>query len=406
MGLFSIRKPSSDGNNGGGILGHLIKMDEKNDVIVWKWPSDEIVKGAVIKVHQTQEALLYSSGVRIDHIGPGRSVVVDSANIPGLDKTLNVATGGETTYTFEVWFVNKTVIRQFKIGIGENDGVKCPMPNPVTGDMIQVSLQAHGSYQFGIYDGEKLCDCLVGTEASLNTARLGEFLENRIKSLFTGVLKKNIRERRLSVLDVIGSGQEFSAELCEQLNEKMLIDYGIEIKSVDLQFASKDYDRLNSSMSEGAGMAATIQQQGAFYDKAQQYDILRTAAANQGAGSAMGMGMGFGMGNTMGAMMGGMMGQVYPQTQPAQTSPAQAGAPGGGAPVPPPLPQERMWYMGIGGQTVGPLTANAIRSKIADGAVTPSTLVWSEGMAAWAEASTIPDLSRMFGAIPPPLPPM
>jgi len=406
MGLFNIRKNPENQDSGGGILGRLIKMDEKNDVMVWKWPSDNIVKGAVIKVHQTQEALLYSSGIRIDHIGPGREVVVDSANIPGLGKLLNKATGGETTYTFEVWFVNKTVRHKSKIGIGVNDSVMCPMVNPVTGTTMSVQLTANGSYQFGLYDAEALCDRLVGTERLFDTAKLSDFLEDQIKSLLTDVVRRTIKETNLTIEDAIGSGAKFNTAICERVNNEIRAHYGIEMLSMNLQFASPNYNSIIESQTKGAALGINRQNQGQYYYTEQQFDILRKAAENPGAGNAMGIGMGFGMGNNLGAVMGNMVGGMAAGTA-TFASGAQAASPSQQpAMAPPPLPESKKFFLGIDGQSVGPFDIAAIKEKIAAGIIKPTTLAWTEGMSGWVEASKAPDLAGLFGAVPPPLPPM
>jgi len=54
---------------------------------------------------------------------------------------------------------------------------------------------------------------------------------------------------------------------------------------------------------------------------------------------------------------------------------------------PPPLPaavhEAAEWYVAVDGQQVGPLTASAVERRMADGSVTPDTLVWREGMKDW-----------------------
>ena len=45
-----------------------------------------------------------------------------------------------------------------------------------------------------------------------------------------------------------------------------------------------------------------------------------------------------------------------------------------------------------------------MRAGIANGQVTGSTLVWTNGMAAWSAAQTVPVLHTFF-ATPPPMPP-
>jgi hypothetical protein len=46
-----------------------------------------------------------------------------------------------------------------------------------------------------------------------------------------------------------------------------------------------------------------------------------------------------------------------------------------------------------------------LSARIAAGELTRETLVWREGMPAWAAAASVPDVAALFGAVPPPLPP-
>jgi len=107
-----------------------------------------------------------------------------------------------------------------------------------------------------------------------------------------------------------------------------------------------------------------------------------------GASTGMGMGMGFGMAN---AMMG-QMGQIgQPNQQP------QGG--------PPPVPGAVSYFVAVGGQQSGPFDLNALKQMAGQGQINKDTLVWKQGMQQWSPASDQPDLSNIFGAVPPPLPP-
>jgi hypothetical protein len=57
----------------------------------------------------------------------------------------------------------------------------------------------------------------------------------------------------------------------------------------------------------------------------------------------------------------------------------------------------------MNGQPGGPFTVQQIQAGIANGQVGPGTLVWTQGMAAWAPAGTVPALQALF-ATPPPMP--
>jgi GYF domain 2 len=62
------------------------------------------------------------------------------------------------------------------------------------------------------------------------------------------------------------------------------------------------------------------------------------------------------------------------------------------------------WFFASNGQQQGPYPEAQFRDLIARGAVTPQTLVWSEGMAGWQKAGEIPGLMS-GGMAPPAMPP-
>jgi hypothetical protein len=121
------------------------------------------------------------------------------------------------------------------------------------------------------------------------------------------------------------------------------------------------------------------------YTKFQTANAIEDAANNEGgAGAGMGVGLGMGLGQTAASAM-------HQQAQP----------PAG----PPPLPAVEQWYVGAGGQQLGPFDRNGMSQQVGTGTLTASTLVWRNGMAGWVPASQVPELTPLFGATPPPLPP-
>lgn len=63
----------------------------------------------------------------------------------------------------------------------------------------------------------------------------------------------------------------------------------------------------------------------------------------------------------------------------------------------------RSWFVASGGKQQGPYSEAQFRDLIAQGTVTPDTLVWSEGMSGWQKAGDIPGLLSS-GSRPPPFP--
>jgi len=74
-------------------------------------------------------------------------------------------------------------------------------------------------------------------------------------------------------------------------------------------------------------------------------------------------------------------------------------------PAPPPLPQTSQYHIAINGQQSGPFDLAALKQYVQNGQLTRDTLVWCQGMANWQAAAQVGELSGLFGAVPPPLPP-
>lgn len=394
MSLFNINKNESIQHNEQqpGIVGSLIQMNASNDVLMWKYPANDIMRGAVIKVHQNQRALLYSSGQRIDNIGPGREIVVDSANIPGLKRLLNKATGGETSYPFEIWFANMTCEHNINIGITADDGILFPVLNKATGREMDFPMTAFGSYRFKLYNPEVYCDKLVGTTGLSSTKNVNDFFADQMKVLMIEVVQDLIGQNIFTITQLMGASRNLNETIRDNANKELKQIYGIELTSFNLRFNSPAYQKYTKEGLEGAGLENRMANMGQYYDKENQYDIMKKAAANPGAGNFMGVGMGFGMGTQMGQMVGQMAQNMVATNQTGQM-------------VPPPIPSsQKKFFFVINGQSAGPLDLPTIQTKIAEQVITSNTLAWTEGMAAWTAASSIAELSPLFTMAPPPIP--
>jgi hypothetical protein len=77
---------------------------------------------------------------------------------------------------------------------------------------------------------------------------------------------------------------------------------------------------------------------------------------------------------------------------PAQRADAQA-----------PLPSSSRYSLSINGQTYGPYGMDQLPQMVQQGTLTGETLVWKEGMAQWAAAGAVQELSPLFsvGGAPP-----
>jgi hypothetical protein len=76
---------------------------------------------------------------------------------------------------------------------------------------------------------------------------------------------------------------------------------------------------------------------------------------------------------------------------------------GGG--VPPPLPGVVKFFVAVNGQQHGPYEMAQMQQMAQAGQLTKEMMVWKEGMPAWTQAGSTPELSSLFGSTPPPIPP-
>lgn len=164
-----------------------------------------------------------------------------------------------------------------------------------------------------------------------------------------------------------------------------------------------------------------------------QADVMKTGLNNMGDMGAMNLGGGNGhmnpagmmtsmmMGTAVASQMGGMMNNMgsainqsmQPQVQPqmGQTPPPMPG----GMQAPPPMPTQQavQYFINVNGQQYGPCDTNAMMQMAQSGQIDPQTMVWTNGMPAWAPICQVPALASLFqqappqgGMCPPPFPNM
>lgn len=398
MGIFS--KTGTTTNNSSttksGIVGGVIRSEMSNEVLVEKYlGGDDIKRGAIIVTHQNQLAALYANGIRQDIIQPGREVVVDSNNLPFLGKLLNVATGGESSYKVEVWFLNMTTERNIRIGFGKNEGVFCRHNDKFSGDM-RFYLSGNGQICIKLDNPEQILDKLVGKEKYKTAEDIHIFFDQKIKNTFIDLINDIIRDQDPDIEDLLRTRRkEFNNKFIIALNREIQQEYGVEVTSnTSLMFTSKDYqdfiDNINIGQREGAKEGASIysrrSRMGQFDGSEQYYDIMKTAAGNEGSGNTSAMGIGM--------QMGSHFAQFIQSSKPVMQQQSAAS-------TPPPIPLSVSFFFVLHGQQAGPYDINEIQQLVVSKTITSQTLAWKAGMSSWAACSSIPELASLFKTPPP-----
>ena len=93
--------------------------------------------------------------------------------------------------------------------------------------------------------------------------------------------------------------------------------------------------------------------------------------------------MELGIGMSMIQQMPAMMNSVMPQ---ANTQGA----------TPPPVQKQSQTYLAVDGTQAGPFSDEELVKLAQNTILTPETLVWKTGMSAWAPASQVPEVNKLF----------
>lgn len=353
-------------------------LEESRDTMVFRFPrhQNEIKMGAKLVVRETQNAVFINEGKLADVFPPGTHTL-STQNLPILSTILGWKYGFNSPFKAEVYFVNMRRFVDLKWGTA----------NPVMlrdSDFGAVRLRAYGTYCVRVANAETFIKEIVGTDEHFQTEEISTQLRNMIVSRFSDILG----EAKIPVLDLAANYDELGRFVAERLH-KEFEDYGLDLSQFLVENISlpPQVEKALDKRSE-MGVLGDL----ARYTQFQAANALEAAAANPGGGG--GEGIGLGMGLAMGQKMAEAMG-------------AGGGAAGATQrPAPPPIPaQAPRYFLGIGGQQVGPFDLTGLRGEITSGRLVRATLVWRDGMAAWEPAEKVPEVASLLGASgPPPLP--
>ncbi|MEV8569364.1 SPFH domain-containing protein [Streptomyces sp. NPDC051322] len=373
MGLFdSIR---------GEFIDIVEWTDDSRDTIVWRFPrhDNEIKMGARLVVRESQTAVFVNEGRIADVFQPG-TYTLETRNLPLLATLKGWKYGFDSPFKAEVYFVTTRQFTDMKWGTQNPVIVRDP-------EFGMVRLRAFGTYAARVADPAALLRELAGTDPQFRTEEVQEYLRQLIVGRLSGALAAS----GVPMLDLATRQEAIGAELAGVLTRE-LQPVGIAVPTFIIENISlpPEVEAAIDTRSR-MGIAGDLDQ----YTRFQAADALAAGARTPGSGVGDGMGLGLGMaaGQRMAAGL---------TPQPTAPAPAAAPAPSAG---PPPLPAQEQWFVGVNGAQQGPYDPTALTGLVSAGTLTRTTLVWKEGMPGWLPADQVPDIGRLFGAVPPPLPP-
>jgi membrane protease subunit (stomatin/prohibitin family) len=345
-------------------------LDNSSDTLVYRFEryGNEIKYNAKLVVRESQLAVFVNEGQIADVFTPGTHTL-QTQNMPILSTLKGWKYGFQSPFKAEVYFVSTRKFTDRKWGTKNPIILRDPEFGPVR-------LRAFGSYAFRATEAAVLIREVAGTDAHFSIDEITEQLRNIIITRFSDMLA----ESRIPAIDLAARYNELSQTLQGMVNEEYA-EYGLELTSLlieNVSFPPEVEEAIDkrSSMGVIGDLSKYMQYQAGL--------SMSQAATNPGGGASDGIGMG------MGFAMANQMAHMYAPQQ-------------GGTPPPPPSVS---YYLAVNGQQQGPYGIAQLQQMAAGGQVTPKTLAWKAGMSAWQPVETLPDLSTLFGAVPPPPPPV
>jgi membrane protease subunit (stomatin/prohibitin family) len=387
-----------------------VKWDEPGDLFAWKFQnedgvSDELSTATQLIVNESQEALLFKEGKRMDTFGAGRHTL-STKNIPILNKLINLPFGGETPFTAEVWFVNKAIPLDIKWGTSTPIQLEDPEYQ------IIIPVRAFGQFGLQISDSGKFVTKLVGATSSFNTATIQSYFKGILLSQLKAAVATAMIKKEVGILDItaelVNLSEQVQADLAPEYEE-----YGISIKAFRIISINVPEDDESYVMLKQAKANAVRRRiEGFTYEQQRSFDVMETAAGNEGgmAGTMVGAGVGLGMGLGVGQQVGNMVGNTM--NTGGGSAPGAPPAAGSGPPPPPagnapanPFGQSAgsaQFHIFMNNQQMGPYGMDILQQGVTTGQFTTQTQVWRQGMPGWIAAGQVPELASLFPAAAPP----
>lgn len=301
----------------------VVKYNGGPDIFAWKYPSEELGTWTQLIVNESQEAILFKGGQALDLFPSGRHTL-KTANIPFLNKIVNLPFGGRSPFTAEVWYVNKAYSLDIKWGTATPIQLQDPKYK------VFVPLRSFGQFGIQIEDSRKFLIKLVGTLSVFDKDSIVKYFRGLYLTKVKDAISSYLVHKQVSVLEI----NAYLDELSEELMEKMvpvLSEYGIKLVNFYVNDINvPEDDNAVIKLKEALAKRAEMDIVGYDYVQQRSFDTLEGAATNPGSGQSglmgagIGLGMGVGLGGSFGTQMSGL-------TQNIAAAPAKKNCPNCGA---------------------------------------------------------------------------
>ena len=301
-----------------------VKYDAPDDsIFVWKYPSEDLKIGTQVIVNQGQEVIFVKGGQALDLLEPGTHTL-STGNIPLLNKLINLPFGGDTPFTAEVWYINKTVKRDLKWGT--------PSPIQIMDSTLgfPVSVRSFGKWGARIENSRSFVSQIVGSQLKADDTKINDYFIGEIIQKLSNIIATAINVNKISILQITSSLNELS-KFASELMKKEFERFGLEIVNFNIEsinIPEEEMVKIQNVFEKTleAKELSKVQIGGAF-SAIKTFEVLNAAADNQsdgggGVGGFLGAGIGIGAGLPLGSQMGQKLDITGNQNKENKTEPS------------------------------------------------------------------------------------
>ncbi len=354
-------------------------VDATDDTLAYCFarPDGEIKNNSKLVVRPGQKVVFVSEGQITDCFYEPGTYELDSRNLPVLSKVLGWKYGFESPFKAEVYFFSTRNFMNLKWGT----------PNPIAlrdADFGVVRLRSFGSYAIQVVNPAAMLEALIGTNPRFEVAAI----EGQIRSWIVSGFATWVSRAQVPLLDLAAQYRELSETLRQAVLPE-LAQFGLEVTALVIENISVPPE-VEKAIDQRSAMGAIGNlQQFTQYQTAQA--IAHSAQNPSGGNAGLEMGLGLAMAQQLAAALQAQPGA--PAALPALPSPPVTPPPLDAGQSSPP----EQWYAAVNQQQLGPLsTADLLAAGIRG-----DTLVWRSGLAQWQAAQTMPELRDRLATPPP-----
>lgn len=303
-------------------IANVIQFEGDPDALVWKSPVEDFNTASQLIVDPTHEAIVVVEG-HPEVYGEGRHTI-ETQNYFGLNAIQRMATGGETPFPCQVYFVNKVHAMDMKWGTSEKIAIE---------DLrfhIDVHLGTRGSLSYTVTDSRKFIEKLTGYRREFRPEEAVEKFRGKISSEVCYCVANCLPEMRLDYTKLAAATKDIEQRLFPTI-AKFFEEYGIKLVFFNIEAIHPEESDLAELQKRKQDNAITIMKaqadaqaraiQGYTWQDEKKADILQALGGNEGAaGATMGMGIGMMSVGPMGGNLTQMADDFFAPNPPASNA--------------------------------------------------------------------------------------